>query len=116
MRTGLRDGFLLKPVLNVRLARDGIHRISLEGIMGDLSKILKLVDKLVDLEETIEKEIKKEKGASWRKKLREVKGPRCSMTIFSATVSSPITPACLSSGIRPTPAAVISEGDAPPIS
>ena len=39
--------------------------------MGDLSKILKLVDKLVSLEETIEKEIKKEKSAKWREKLRK---------------------------------------------
>jgi len=39
--------------------------------MTDLQKILKLVDKLIDLEGTIEKEIKKEKSASWRKKLRE---------------------------------------------
>jgi len=39
--------------------------------MTDFKKILKLVDKLVDLEGTIEKEIKKEASASWRKKLRE---------------------------------------------
>ena len=49
--------------------------------MGDLSKILKLVDKLVDLEETIEKEIKKEKGASWRKKLREAVKARDTATL-----------------------------------
>ena len=71
MKTGPKDGFLLRSVLNVRLARGGIPRISLEGTMGDLSKILKLVDKLVDLEDTIEKEIKKGKNAKWREKLRK---------------------------------------------
>ena len=39
--------------------------------MGDIQKILKLLDKLVDLEETIENEIKKEKDAKRRDNFRK---------------------------------------------
>ena len=39
--------------------------------MSDISKILKLLEKLIDLEETIEMEIQKEHGAKRRAKLRK---------------------------------------------
>ena len=39
--------------------------------MSDIKKILRLLDKLVDLEETIENEIKKEKDAKRRDDFRK---------------------------------------------
>ena len=39
--------------------------------MSDIKKILRLLDKLVDLEETIENEIKKERDAKRRNDLRK---------------------------------------------
>ena len=39
--------------------------------MSDIQKILRLIDKLVDLEETIENEIKKERDAKRRDNFRK---------------------------------------------
>lgn len=49
--------------------------------MSDLSKILKALDKIIDLEEVISNEIKKEKNAKWRKKLQKAVKARDTSTI-----------------------------------
>ena len=68
MRTGLRDGFLLKPVLNARLARGGIHRISLEGTMKD---ILKIIAALLPIGIKLYEDIKNAKDENDKNRMRD---------------------------------------------
>jgi len=68
VRTGLGDGFLLKPVLNVRLARGGIHRISLEGKMKD---VLKIIAALLPIGIQLYKDIKNAKDENDKDRMRD---------------------------------------------
>ena len=72
MKTGPKDGFLLRSVLNVRLARGGIPRISLEEKMKDA---LKIIAALLPIGIKLYKDIKnakdKDEKERWQDRLKD---------------------------------------------
>ena len=68
MKTGLKDGFLLRSVLNVESARDGIPRISLEEKMKD---ILKIIVALLPIGIKLYKDIKNAKDKDDKNRMRD---------------------------------------------
>ena len=68
MRTGPRDGFLLRFVLNVDSVRGGIHRISLEGTMKD---ILKIIAALLPIGIKLYEDIKNAKDENDKNRMRD---------------------------------------------
>jgi len=72
VKTGPKDGFLLRSVLNVRLARGGIPRISLEEKMKDA---LKIIAALLPIGIKLYKDIKnakdKDEKERWQDRLKD---------------------------------------------
>jgi len=68
VRTGLRDGFLLSPVLSADSARGGIHNLSLEETMKD---ILKIIVALLPIGIKLYKDIKNAKDKDDKNRMRD---------------------------------------------